>query len=76
MYYYGGYSQGNTGGCGCQSSAYSGGYSYPNYGGYGYGGYGCGYGGYGNGYGSGAAIILVLFILLVIIIGTRTFVTA
>ena len=70
MYYYGGYSQGNTGGCGCQSSAYSGGYNYPYYGGYGYGGYG------GNGYGSGAAIILVLFILLVIIIGTRTFVTA
>lgn len=71
MYYYGGYSQGNTGGCGCQSSAYSGGYNYPTYGGYGYGGYG----GYGNGYGSGAAIILVLFILLVIIIGTRTFAT-
>ena len=73
MYYYGGYSQGNTSGCGCQSSTYSGGYGYPNYGGYGYGGYG--YGGYGNGYGSGAAIILVLFILLVIIIGTRTFAT-
>ena len=69
MYYYGGYSQGNTGGCGCQSSGYSGGYSYPMYGGY-------GYGGYGNGYGSGAAIVLVLFILLVIIIGTRTFITA
>ena len=67
MYYYGGYSQGNTGGCGCQSS-YSGGYSYPMYGGY-------GYGGYGGGYGSGAAIVLVLFILLVIIIGTRTFTT-
>ena len=73
MYYYGGYSQGNTGGCGCQSSTYSGGYNYPMYGGYGYSG---GYGGYGgNGYGSGAAIILVLFILLVIIIGTRTFAT-
>lgn len=72
MYYYGGYSQGNTGGCGCQSSTYSGGYNYPMYGGYGYGGYGYG----NNGYGSGAAIILVLFILLVIIIGTRTFVTA
>lgn len=69
MYYYGGYSQGNTGGCGCNSSTYAGGYSYPMYG----GGYG---GGYGAGYGSGAAIILVLFILLVIIIGTRTFVTA
>jgi len=67
MYYYGGYSQGNTGGCGCQSSTYSGGYSYPMYGGYGYGG------GYGNGYGSGAAIVLVLFILLVIIIGCRSF---
>lgn len=64
MYYYGGYSQG---GCGCSNSSYQGGYSYP-YGGYGYGGYGYG------GYGSGAAIILVLFILLVIIIGTRTFV--
>lgn len=75
MYYYGGYSQGNTGGCGC--SSYSGGYNYPMYGGYGYGGYGyggCGCG--GAGYGSGAAIVLVLFILLVIIIGTRTFVTA
>ncbi len=33
-------------------------YGYPNY-------------GYGNGY--GAAIILVLFILLVIVIGTRAF---
>lgn len=66
MYYYGGYSQGNTGGCGCNTSSYSGGYSYPIYGGY-------GYGNYGGGYGSGAAIILVLFILLVIIIGTRTF---
>lgn len=42
------------------------------YGGYqGYGNGCCGYsqGGYGNGY--GAAIILVLFILLVIIIGAR-----
>ena len=68
MYYYGGYTQGNTGGCGCNTSTYAGGYGYPMYGGYG--------GGYGNGYGSGAAIILVLFILLVIIIGTRTFVTA
>lgn len=67
MYYYGGYSQGNTGGCGCNTSSYSGGYSYPMYGGYGYGNYG------GGGYSSGAAIILVLFILLVIIIGTRTF---
>ena len=72
MYYYGGYSQGNAQGCGCQSSTYSGGYSYPMYGGY---GYGTGYG-YGNGYGSGAAIVLVLFILLVIIIGTRSFATA
>ena len=69
MYYYGGYSQGNTGGCGCTNTSYQGGFGYP-YGGYGgYGGYG-----YGGGYGSGAAIILVLFILLVIIIGTRTFV--
>ena len=42
----------------------------------GYQGYGnsCGCGGYqGYGTGYGAAIILVLFILLVIIIGTRTF---
>ena len=41
------------------------------YGGYqGYGGYpGCGNQGYSNGY--GAAIILVLFILLVIVIGSR-----
>lgn len=41
----------------------------------GYQGYGCGnpcggYGNYGTGY--GAAVILVLFILLVIIIGART----
>ena len=54
MYYYGGYSGGNTCGCGGYQS-----YGYPNYG-YGYG---------GTGY--GAAIILVLFILLVIIIGCR-----
>ncbi len=44
----------------------------------GYQGYGCGnpyYGGQGGGYGTGygAAIILVLFILLVIIIGARAF---
>ncbi len=40
----------------------------------GYQGYGCG-APYGNNYstGYGAAIILVLFILLVIIIGTRAF---
>ncbi len=41
----------------------------------GYQGYGCGspygYGGYGTGY--GAAVLLVLFILLVIIIGSRAF---
>lgn len=55
MYYYGGYSGGYNNSCGC------GGNNYPSYGGY--GNY-CG-GGYG------AAIILVLFILLVIIIGTR-----
>ena len=44
------------------------------YGGYqGYGNSCCsgGYGGYGTGY--GAAIILVLFILLVIVIGARAF---
>lgn len=49
----------------------------------GYSGYGCGNqcgcaqpyygGGYGYGAGYGAAIILVLFILLVIIIGSRAF---
>ena len=42
----------------------------------GYQGYGCGNPcnqGYGCGTGYGAAIILVLFILLVIIIGTRAF---
>ncbi len=41
----------------------------------GYSGYGCGqpYGGYGYGNGYGAAILLVLFILLVIIIGARAF---
>ena len=41
----------------------------------GYQGYGCGapyQGGYGSGY--GAAIILVLFILLIVVIGTRGFV--
>ena len=38
MYYYGGYSQGNTGGCGCNTTSYSGGYGYPGY------GYGGGYG--------------------------------
>lgn len=59
MYYYGGYSGGYNNSCGC------GGNNYPSYGGYGYGGYG------GGGYGYGAAIILVLFILLVIIIGSR-----
>ena len=43
--------------------------------GYGCGNPCCGGGGYGGGYGSGygASIILVLFILLVIIIGTRAF---
>ena len=47
---------------------------------YGYGGYGtnpcCGgymYPGYQQNQGSGAAIILVLFILLVIVIGSRIF---
>lgn len=58
MYYYGGYSGGYNNSCDC-------GGSYPSYG----GGYGCC--NYGGGYGYGAAIILVLFILLVIIIGTR-----
>ena len=59
---------------------YYGGYQ----GGYGYGGGSCGCGGNtgyypmyncgcGGGFGYNAAIILVLFILLVIIIGTRTF---
>ncbi len=46
------------------------------YGGYqGYGGYPMGQncGNYGNNTGYGAAIILVLFILLVIIIGARAF---
>lgn len=40
----------------------------------GYQGYGCGapQGNYSNGY--GAAIILVLFILLIVVIGTRGFV--
>lgn len=51
-------------------------YYYGGYSGYGngcnqgcYGNQGCGNQGYGSGY--GAAIILVLFILLVIIIGAR-----
>ena len=57
MYYYGGY-QGYGNSC-------CGGYQ-------GYGNSCCGgYQNYGTGY--GAAIILVLFILLVIIIGTRSF---
>ena len=38
----------------------------------GYQGYGCGNPCYGNQGGYGAAIILVLFILLVIIIGSRS----
>jgi len=59
MYYYGGYTGNNS--CGCNNN-YTTGYTYPMYG-YGYNG----------GYNSGAAIVLVLFILLVIIIGTRTF---
>ena len=45
---------------------------YQGYGGYPYGGC-CGNQGYGYGSGYGAAIILVLFILLVIVIGTRVF---
>ena len=56
MYYYGGYSSGYNNSCGCNNTG-----SYPVYGEYGYGG--------GTGY--SAAIILVLFILLVIIIGAR-----
>lgn len=55
MYYYGGYSGGYGSGCGCNNMSYG----YPYYGG--------NYGGYGNNF----AIILVLFILLVIIIGSR-----
>lgn len=59
MYYYGGYSGGTTGSCcGVNSN-----YTYPQYG---YQGYG-----YNGGYSYSAAIILVLFILLVIIIGSR-----
>ena len=57
MYYYGGYSGGYGNSC-CQPT-----YCCPSYGG------GYGYGGYG--YGNNFAIILVLFILLVIIIGSR-----
>lgn len=59
MYYYGGYSGGSTG-CGCNGNNN---YVYPAYApttGYSYG---------GSSY--GAAIVLVLFILLVIIIGCR-----
>ena len=59
MYYYGGYNSGYSNSCGC-----GGGNNYPMYG----GGYG---GSYGGGFGYSAAIILVLFILLVIIIGSR-----
>jgi len=54
-------------------------YYYGGYqGGYGTNGYGCFPNpccGYGNsGLGSGTAIVLVLFILLVIVLGSRTFV--
>ena len=56
MYYYG------------YSGGYGNSYGYnnccPTYGNMGYG-----YGGYGNNYGYGAAIILVLFILLVVVFG-------
>ena len=45
---------------------------YQGYGGYPYTGGCCGNNGYGTGY--GAAIILVLFILLVIVIGSRSFI--
>ncbi len=58
MYYYGGYSGGYGNSC-CQQPTLC----CPSYGG------GYGYGGYG--YGNNFAIILVLFILLVIIIGSR-----
>lgn len=57
MYYYG-----YNSGYGCGNPCGSG---YPGYGYGGYPGYGCG------GFGSGAAIILVLFILLVIVLGAR-----
>ena len=56
MYYYGGYSGGYGNSC-CQPTLCC-----PTYG---------NYGGYGYGYGNNFAIILVLFILLVIIIGSR-----
>ena len=46
-------------------------YYYGGYQGYGCGNPCCNGGGYGTGY--GAAIILVLFILLVIVIGARAF---
>ena len=57
MYYYGGYSGGYGNSC-CQGPTLC----CPSYG---------NYGGYGYGYGNNFAIILVLFILLVIIIGSR-----
>ena len=60
MYYYGGYSGNN--GCCSNNTSYSSGYAYPMY---------C-YG-YTGGYSSGAAIVLVLFILLVLKLGSRSF---
>jgi uncharacterized protein (TIGR01732 family) len=54
------YYYGNSYGYGYPSSCCGGMGSYPMY-------------GYGSGYGSNYAIILVLFILLVIIIGSRSF---
>lgn len=52
------YYYGYQGGYGYNSPCCAGGYQYP-------------YGGYSNNGGYGAAIILVLFILLVIVIGAR-----
>lgn len=57
MYYYGGYQGGYGNSCGCGGNTS---YAYPMY-------------GYGQSYGNNSAIILVLFILLVIIIGSRSF---
>ena len=55
--YYYGGYSGTNNSCGCNNNV---GYTYPMY-------------GYTGGYGSNAAIVLVLFILLVIILGSRSF---
>ena len=62
MCYYGGYT-GQNSSCGYNQPTYTQSYAYPMY----------SYYNTGNGMNSNAAIVLVLFILLVIILGTRLY---